>query len=422
MRTIPAKIINGITCNWEKGFLIRIYGKTETFWWSTRNISIMMSESEIPAEYDRIAYQVDGNNSSSISRIRSGTDIALGGGNNYISDFSFTLLNQDIYSNTLNLNNLDGCMAAIYMFYISPNDAVIQLNDAMVIAIGVIDEIKVFSQNEIRIVCTSSEYFRHRVIPDKRINENDFPYAPEQSLGEVIPILYGSFMGTDLSICDYNLAPAICIDQNSKEFAFAKHECKSISVDAYYPVKKYDLFSRIISSNSFSNTSEKASDELTENLRCELSLQPKYKGTQMDSDYSALYKSAVDKDANTSILFQSGDNFYLKLQEPGSIGNPEIFDVDNNQGYLRLYLNLGSVTNGSSGKAAKIKYYLDNNFVYINNFDILASMENSEVSFLFYFPVTVFYDILSNIEIGFTVENGGSVEIKNVYVKFKYQV
>jgi hypothetical protein len=422
MKTVPAEIINGINNSWEKGFLIKVCGKNESFWWSTRNIFIMMNDTEIPADYDRIATQIDGKKITPLSNVRSGVDISFGGGYNYISNFSITLLNQDKFSESLIEENLEGCMVIIHMFYINPEEEIVQLSDAMIIGIGAVDKITVHDYTKIVVNCTSSEYFRHKIIPDTKISENNFPYTPETSIGKVIPILYGSFIGTDPRIGNYNLAPAICIDENSREYAFAKHECKSTSVQTYIPIQKHKMYSEIISNTSYTNSSTIASVKLTESLKCELLFQSKLKGTQMNSYYSTTFKNAVDDDNSTQVLIQSGHNFYLKFEDIGTIGFPEIYDINDSIGYLRLYFDLGGVTNGSSGKAAKVKFYFNSNFVYINNYDILANMENSEVSFLFYFPVNLFYDILSKIEVGLTTETGGTVELKNVYTMFKFQI
>jgi hypothetical protein len=311
-------------------------------------------------------------------------------------------------------------MVTVFLFYIHPGINYVQLSNALAITNGVIDSIVYQKDSRISIKCTSSDYFRHRIIPDKKINKTDYPFCPESSVGISVPILYGSFMGTDLKTNKSNLAPALCIDEHAGEYIFAKHACKSDNVHCFIYEKKNNLFSDILSNWVYYNSSASASVNLGDNLKCEFYLQPKLKGTQMDPDYNSSYKNAVDDNASTSVIVQSNDNFYLKFEKAADCGIAEIYSVGSALGYYKICFSLGTVINGSSGKAAKVKYYLENNFIYPNNYDITASMSNSEVELLFYFPFNIIFDILEKIEIGITIENNGSVELKNLYARIKY--
>jgi hypothetical protein len=420
MRNVQNEIINGMANNWEKGFLIKIAGKEDSIWLSTKAISIFVNSLEIPVEYDRLCEIIDDDNIPAVSNMRSGMDISFGGGNTYISDFAINLLNYDSFNEILENPDFENGMVTVYLFFIHPGISYILLSNAMVINNGIIDSIIYYNSTRIIVKCTGGDYFKHRIIPENKINRNDYPFAPESSIGKTIPMLYGSFLGTDLRLNNYNLAPAYNIDENSREYIFAKHECKSDSIHCYTFVKKNQAISDIISNWVYSNSSLCSTAKLTGDLKCEIILQPKLKGTQMDSEYNNNYKNAVDNCPSTSVNIQSNDNFYLKFDKIVNPGINEIFSENNSFGYLKVCFSFGTVVNGTTGKAAKVKYCLENNFISPNNYDILDTMSNSEDFFLFYFPHNIIYDILEKMEIGITVENGGSVEIKNLFIRFKY--
>jgi hypothetical protein len=420
MKNVPDEIINGIINNWEKGILVKICDGGVPIWLSSKNIPIINNQAEIPVEYDRLSGKIDGFDVPLISACRSGMDISFGGGKIFISDFTLNLLNFDCYNEILEGINQDKSMVTVYLFYIHPGINYVQLYNAMVICNGVIDSVFYEGSTRIIIKCTGGDYFRHKVIPEKKITKKDYPFAPESSVGITIPAVYGSFSGTDLKLNSHNLIPAYCIDENAREYIFSKHSCKSNVVHCFVISRKTDFLSDVISNWSYTNSSSSATVKLTSTLKCEMLLQPKILGTQMSADYNTNYKNAVDDNAATSVTVQSNGNFYLKFDRSGNPGAAEIYSENSTLGYFKVCLSLGNVVNGIAGKAAKVKYYLESGFVYLNNYDIYASMSNSEISFLLYFPVNIIYDVLEQSEIGITVENGGSVELKNLFVKIKY--
>jgi hypothetical protein len=420
MKNVPDEILNGIINNWEKGILIKICDGGQPIWLSSKNIPIINGQMEIPVEYDRLSGKIDGIEIPLISACRSGMDITFGGGKIFISDFTINLLNFDGYNEIMEGINQDKSLVTVYFFYLHPGIGYVLLYNAMVICNGVIDSVVYEGSTRIMVKCTSGDYFRHKVIPEKKITKKDFPFAPESTVGVTIPSVYGSFSGTDLKLNSYNLIPAYCIDENEREYILSKHSCRSSAVKCFVISRKNDILSSVISNWSYTNSLSSATVKLNANLKCEMFLQPKILGTQMSADYNTNYKNAVDDNPATSVTVQSNGNFYLKFDQSGNLGAAELYSENSTLGYFKVCLSLGNVVNGLTGKAAKVKYYLENGFVYINNYDIYASMSNSEISFLLYFPVNIIYDVLEQSEIGITVEEGGSVELKNLFVRIKY--
>jgi hypothetical protein len=420
MKTIPNAILSGLNNNYERGLLIKITGKDETMWFSSKIITFLSGDSELAVNYERLSLEIDEENAPPFQVMEHEIDLSLGGGYFPGQKFSVSLLNYDRFDIQLKEKEIDGRLVIVYLFFIPPGTNIIMLSDTMIIAHGKAENILIYDYRRIIINCIPFEFITHKIIPVDKITDSEYPYAPKTSLEKTIPAVYGSFGNTNLKINNYNVIPGICIDENSQEYVLSHHESNSYNINCYYPVSNLSVLSKIISGYSFINSSGKSSVVFSGKLKCEAYIQPKIKGSQLNSNYNLTFKNAVDKNEATLVQVLSNHNFYLGFSEFGSTGYPEAYNNDINIAYFELYFILGNVINGINGKAAKIKYYLDGNFVYFSGNDIYANMSNSEVSFLFYFPMNDLFKILSRMEIGLTIEENGSVEIKNMFIRLKY--
>lgn len=85
-------------------------------------------------------------------------------------------------------------------------------------------------------ICDSWPEKSRKVLPATIVNETDYPLAPKESLGQPLPIVYGTFENEadgsderDMRINNFHYVPSVCIDASVAKFAFASHEVNSLA-------------------------------------------------------------------------------------------------------------------------------------------------------------------------------------------------
>jgi len=134
------------------------------------------------------------------------------GGNIYSTyDFEFTLLNHDSYHSTLaasNLYNREIIVRLIFADVASPTWA-----NAANCFTGIIYDWD-YDDEYITIQCTSKDKKYNKEIPETIITLDDFPNAPEASIGKRIPLVWGEFAGPDTTYQDGgDVVKALLVDK-----------------------------------------------------------------------------------------------------------------------------------------------------------------------------------------------------------------
>jgi len=245
MRTLPANFSTGLANHYMMVWLVKLTGSAATYYWlsnkrgNTATSDVVLTESSVEKSYDSslLARLIDGGQVSPIGEINSSIDISMGGNVASSSDVDLILLNQDRFDETLATYNLENRAVSIYVGFI-PNGAspTLEVTNMLCIWTGVFDS---HEENFGQIVChlVDSRDARHKAIPQTVINSEDYPRAPAESLGQVLPILYGDFTESSAQAIYFevfNLAPAICTDKIYNKYCIAGHITHTANYALYY--------------------------------------------------------------------------------------------------------------------------------------------------------------------------------------------
>jgi len=120
---------------------------------------------------------------------------------------------------------------------------------------GTIDDYSGGKQT-IDLSIVASREIEQKELPQIIINGNNYPNAPDQSLGVPIPILYGVFSGgadSNLASTYQMYAPTVCTDKYIPAFTFSDVQVVSVGQDAAYGNSSMLIFGRLYTqSNSLS--------------------------------------------------------------------------------------------------------------------------------------------------------------------------
>jgi hypothetical protein len=214
---------------------LKIAADSGNIYWLTANKNndgntFTFYDGAAPLTYDSsiLAKSINGREATPISEIEQSIDLSLGGEIGSFSDMNFTCLNQHRLDETLTPLNLENRATSLLMGFV-PDGAspTVLIADMITLWTGVLSRID-YDADELRISLRDDIEKKHRNIPQTIIDKNDYPRAPEESIGQPLPILYGDF-DTDsntepyIYYGTYNLAPLICIDKALNKFIIAGH-------------------------------------------------------------------------------------------------------------------------------------------------------------------------------------------------------
>jgi hypothetical protein len=236
MRTLPANFSTGLSNNYRMVWLVKLTGSAATYYWLTNKTGrtatsdVALTESTVAKTYDSSLLAKSVNNSGlyAISEIEQNIDISMGGAVGSSSDVDLTLLNQLRLDTTLAGYGLENRAVSIYCGFI-PDGATptLEVTDMVCLWTGVFDS---HEEDYSQTICylKDARDQRHKLIPQTIIDKETYPYAPDESIGQVLPILYGDFIVAGLDVDNiyfemYSLVPAICINKIINDFVVAGH-------------------------------------------------------------------------------------------------------------------------------------------------------------------------------------------------------
>jgi len=275
----------------------------------------------------------------------------------------------------------------------------------------------------------------HQDLPIDIITLNNFSEAPEESIDNPLPIVYGDDWSW-LSIREKGavLSPCIETDKNTKEFYIGKHQVEAPNTGTNGSKVKLYLenikhYGQLYAPNiSYTNNSDGARFILNGDIFYIVNLIPTVKGGQYSSAITD-YSNAVDGDNTTKTgAFTAAETFFVKLDKVPTLGSLEY-----NSG-LTIQLILGTEDRTGTSPYGTLQYYNDNwqgggtkfstgqnitgaSTVY--NLKADTSKKGTEVAQADQtFPWT--WDDLSGLEFGFTVGAGDSFTVNRIYLAISY--
>lgn len=414
MRTIPQSIIDGMVNRYKKGFFIIVQTETENYYFQTSRNIIMSGESELPGVYDRIAILIDNKIVEGIGKIKKGMNLDNGCGNVHNTEMKIKFLNQDRYDLAIDEFVWENSRILIYMYYYI-SDEVLDKNNFLLIFDGIIDSLKKEDLKSIEISCVKKSKVIEKLIPEKTINEKDYPYAHKDIIGNTISVVYGNFILGDIYVADHSgYVKAQCIDDYTRKYLVAGHDINTFTplsnLIAFVEMRGINELGYMGNNYTVTHSGTETYITISEPIWVQLILKPWKCGTQMSAAITSSYHAAVDLDTDTKLALTTGKLFYVKIEELQDIGKLKAIAGAYN---VFVYINFGTVVNGGSGKAGRVRYYYNSAWI---DLDWIYATASNITGLWGGYTATDEWEFLSRAEFGITVEAGGSIEIKNFRV------
>lgn len=339
MRTIPAAISTGLSSGYRMFYLVKIEGRVSAdadtlYYWTTADknndgnaITLKETSGGASLTYDSgmIAAFIDQEATDGIGPVEAGVDIEVEGGVASVSNFDLTILNQERFDQTITSTNLklENRPITVYMGFVpsGASPTVLIQSDMIKIYTGVIESVNTFDFSQHSISCVDSAFMRHKMMPTTVIDSDTYKLAPPESIGQVIPVVYGDFVGSTLSNdVKYETrapAPGILTDEANLVFHFSDHEMHTFPVGNTFllTANKFYTFDSslrvypVIASTAVTvaNTSSGSTGKPTEvPILVNIFWQGKAKGALTDSSV-ATYENCVDDSATTKVDLDGAD-------------------------------------------------------------------------------------------------------------------
>jgi len=202
LRTPPAKFLSDIESGKDVFFAIKLVSDVKTRYWVTSKASFTLWNTTaadgghvaLTKDAGQIAGKIDGQDEDGISEIQWGVDLSrFGGGVGQISNFSFTILNQEQMNVQLDAENFIHQTVSIYMGFVDTSTGT-GLGDMVQIGTFMVDNIEPYHYARLVFSCVDvSMHVANALLPKKLITKASHPRALEESIGKPLPLLYGDF-------------------------------------------------------------------------------------------------------------------------------------------------------------------------------------------------------------------------------------
>ncbi len=416
MKALNENVISGMQNGWESAIVIRIKSTPE-IWICDKAIQLEISGEAMDVISDILPSQIDDKKIDFISNISVEIKIENGIYFQPTSAFDLFLISRAGINISVN-DQLTGSEISIFMIFIDPNKQVFHESDLLLFQKAHINRVDQSVSCMIRLNCIIGDVLINDKVPSKTLNKTEYPCLPKSSTGKCIPLLYGKFISTDEGREEYDLAPAVKIDDFENRYAASSHEVADTLNRYFIYCPAIERYAEILSDIEFINLNGAwlRHDFI---LYCEGAFRLKQRGSQMSPSVIERYLNFIASDT-INLPLNSQEALYLssdKIDDPGYL---DYYYEPYGFGNLKVFIEVGNVINGQNGIAAKIKYYLNGNFYYYDGNCLSTADSNTIKELLFDIPEDGFFKNLKKIEIGIEVEASASVEFKNMFVKIKF--
>jgi hypothetical protein len=265
-----------------------------------------------------------------------------------ISDYSIILAND-----RLNYMTTDTCISDIFDSYYWAGSVcrvyqwfedLTLKTDAELIFKGMVKQPS-FDLNEVRFDIQESNSI-HQNVPLDIVTLNNYPEAPDESIGNPLPMVFGNdWDWTDKISSKACVSPCIETDKNLKTFYIASHKVEHANLDTgamdvlIYVDGRYGYISA--TNHTYTNNSDGARFILQDNIAYAMYLFPELQGSQYSSAI-ADYSNTIDNSSSSVIQLGASETFYLKLKDMPSA----VYENDATAA-ITLFINVNAVTGSS---------------------------------------------------------------------------
>lgn len=274
MRSVPSAVSDGFTNNYRAFWVVKVEGSgSHTYYWTTtaknrtgHTYTLKWdSGTTVTGDATMIAARdlVSGEEYDGIGAMEAGANMYEGGGVAAVSDVMIQVLNQDRFDETVMTHsvNLENRPISIYFGFIpdGSGQTVIISTEMLLRWAGVIEDVMEFDYQTFVLRCVDGSFQRHEDMPSTIITATDYAKAPKESIGKVIPILYGAFYvdaDTEVVARDFmtlSPVPAIMTDETSAGFIVADHEISELG-EVYTYNQQNNIFGILPAPDNESNT------------------------------------------------------------------------------------------------------------------------------------------------------------------------
>ena len=351
-----------------------------------------------------------------------------------INDFSITLANKRLqffeadvrFSDIFDDYYFAGSVARVYQWF----DELTAKSDAELIFTGICKQPD-FDLNEINFEITEDDS-AFIDVPIDIISLNDYPDAPDNSVGFPFPVVYGDNWEFGTAVAESaSVSPCVEVDQYLKRYYIANHEIQASNLGSngdniLIYLEDAGLYGWLYAPNAeYINDKSGAYFTLNGDVFYHFRIKPRIKGSQYSSvdDYS----NALDNSDTSFITLSAGETFYLKFDKFPTLGALELSDDLN----VDLVCLLGSVT--GSSPYGTIKYYNEGYDAGANpGFSTGANITAGSTSQTYAIDADTSIkgvrddqsdkdaawtlDDLKSLEYGITVSVGCTVQLKDIYL------
>jgi hypothetical protein len=243
VRTVPSKFSTDLAANTKQVFYLAVVKADDgNLYWHTSPKTFSLwpgtvvshGGSALTKSALRLAAAVDGEQIP-LGTIQGAISISSGGGVGSVSNMTLTLLNQDGYNTTLGAKDLINRVVEIRKGFVDTVNGV-GVNDMLLVKSFVIDGFEEYDFSTYTLTLVDGSFLRHKTIPNIIVEKEDYPFAPERSYGERIPILYGDFLTANTSAVftqgadeltnkhfgKFDLAPTLVVDKFKRRVAVSE--------------------------------------------------------------------------------------------------------------------------------------------------------------------------------------------------------
>ena len=373
MRTIAAAISTGLSSGYRMFYLVKIEGRVSAdadtlYYWTTAdknndgNTLILKETSgggSLTYDSGMIAERIDGESRNGLGPVEVGIDIESGGGSSAVSDIDVEILNQERFDQTIVSTNvkLENRPITVYLGFVpsgaSPTVAI--QSDMLKLYSGILEDINSFDFSDYSLRCIDSAFSRHKDVPSTVVDSVTYPYAPKESLGKPIPVVYGSASASESAERDYETIspfPTIKVDYISNEYAISDHELHTYT-SVYIYSSENNLYGLMGPSGDFvtSNTSSGASVE-TSGVEVIATFRQIPNLEDAETSVAVDITNAVDQVTTNYVDLGASKKLYCRLEIPEEIG--ELVDSTGGSALVTIRMDFETI---ASGDTATIKYF-----------------------------------------------------------------
>lgn len=185
-RSFSANVLAGLNGGSSPVWLLEVDSETTTFRWATAACNSTAVPTWSGNDFDGSRLEQDG-----LGDVTTKADLSRGGNRAELSNFTFKLLNADLYSDTLASHYFSGRRVELRLIFIDKTSP--SWTNGGKIWKGYITEPPTWDERYIYFTCSPSWVSRHKTLPPRIITSAEFPNLISDNEGRRVPIVLGDW-------------------------------------------------------------------------------------------------------------------------------------------------------------------------------------------------------------------------------------